>query len=284
MAARERLEQGSAAAPVRVLVVGAPERMNIAVDALGEQGCDVTTCENPKRVSDACDDAWPDAVVLDVTVASRDAALEALDWLRRSAQLGVVVVTEPHDADARVHAVRLRADDAVAPVDSGELVARVAAIVRRSQTRTAATGGIGDMSIDRANRTVSRRGTPISLTQRELQVLEVLIEQPGRVVSKDTLLDRVWGQSRRSANAVEVQISALRRKLHDAGPPVIHTSHGEGYVFRPVVTTVDAKRSYMIAERERLVREREEAVARRTKLLRQMEEQLQRRSSLYRNP
>jgi DNA-binding response OmpR family regulator len=267
---------------VKVVVVGNADRTRAIVAALQEHSCMVSLVDDPKLVSDRCDDEWPDVVVIEVTAAARADALDALDWLRRSANIPVIVMTEPRDVEARLRALTLRADDTVAPTDPREIIARVAALVRRNRLRRADAQPLGDLMIDRDGRRVSRRGTSTSLTQRELQVLEVLVERPGRVVSKEELLDRVWGGKRRSVNAVEAQISALRRKLHEIGPPVIHTAHGEGYVFRPSVVVEARQRTYMMAERERLVREREEAVARRTKLLRQLEEQFARRNQLLR--
>jgi DNA-binding response OmpR family regulator len=261
--------------------VGAPEALRDIVTALRDHSCTVDTTDDPKVVPDRCDEHWPDAVVIDVAGSMRVIALDALDWLRQCANLPVVAMTEPADVEARLLAVKLRADDTVSPTDPREVVGRVAAMVRRSRLAHPQAQPLGDLSIDRNGRRVARRGSSATLTQRELQVLEVLVERPGRVVAKAELLDRVWGSKRRSVNAVEAQISALRRKLHDLGPPLIHTAHGEGYVFRPSVVGEARPRAYMIAERERLVREREEAVARRTKLLRQLEDQVTQRAELH---
>jgi DNA-binding response OmpR family regulator len=278
---RERAEvhevPGMQPGPVTVLVVGALERVHLIVDALRAHACEVEVLENVKRVADECEQHWPEVVVLDIANTRRAEALDALDWLRRAAMLPTIVVTQPDDVDARLRALSLRADDAVAPADPREIVARIALLVRRSRTRQSNVRPLGDLVIERAGRRVTRRGRDAALTQRELEVLEVLVERPGRVVSKEELLDRVWNERRRSTNAVEAQISGLRRKLHELGPPIIHTAHGEGYVFRPAVVVDLSRRSHMISERERLVREREEAVAMRARLLRQMEQQMTRR-------
>jgi DNA-binding response OmpR family regulator len=262
--------------PVSVLVVGALDRVRFVADALREHSCEVDLLENVKRVADECEQHWPEVVVLDIALARRDDALEALGWLRRAAFLPTVVMTQPDDVDARLRALALRADNTVAPTDPREIVARVAILARRGRGRRALVHPLGDLVVTHEGRRVSRGGRETSLTQRELDVLEVLVERPGRVVSKDELLERVW-KRRRSANAVEAQISALRRKLHELGPPVIHTAHGAGYVFRPAVAVNVANRAQMISERERLVREREEAVAQRTRLLHQMAQMGRRR-------
>jgi two-component system response regulator TctD len=269
------------AGSVRVIVVGAADAVSDIVAALRDHSCTVDVIDDPKLVSDCCDAHWPDCIVIDIAAATRVAALDAVDWVRQYANLPVVAMTAPADVDARLMAVRLRAEDTVSPTDPREVVGRVAALVRRSRLRRPEARPLGDLIVDHEGRRVARRGNMAMLTQRELQVLEVLVERPGRVVGKEELLDRVWGTTRRSVNAVEAQISALRRKLHEIGPPVIHTAHGEGYVFRPSVAVESRPRAHMILERERLVREREEAVVRRAKLLRQLEEQVTRRGDLH---
>jgi DNA-binding response OmpR family regulator len=252
------------------------------VAALRAHSCLVEVGDDPKRIPDYCDDRWPDVIVVEALGPNRDAALEATEWARRSANLPVVVLTAPADVEARLRSLTLHADDTVAPTAPAEIVGRVAALARQRRLRRPDLRPLGDLSVDRSGRRVTRRGNSVALTHRELQVLEVLAERPGRVVSKEELLDRVWSTHRRSPNAVEAQISGLRRKLDALGPPVIHTAHGEGYVFRPVVATDTRQRSSIIAERERLVREREQAVERRAKLLRKLEEEVARRDRLFR--
>jgi DNA-binding response OmpR family regulator len=267
--------------PVSVLVVGSLDRVRFVADALRDHSCDVDLLENVKLVVDECEHQWPEVVVLDVAINGRTEALDALEWLRHSAGLPTVVMTQPDDVDARLRALALQADDTVAPTDPREIVTRVALLARRGRGRHTVAQSLGDMVIYRDGRSVARRGHEISLTHRESEVLDVLVERPGRVVSKDELLQRVWKSNGRSVNAVEAQISGLRRKLHETGPPVIHTAHGEGYVFRPSVLVNAVSRAHMISERERLVREREEAVAVRARLLRQMETELGRRGEAH---
>jgi len=191
-------------------------------------------------------------------------------WLK----VEVVVVTEPHDVDARVQAITAEADVAIAPVAPGEMVARVASSVRRNRRAgTKNTLSIGDMHIHTKDRHVTRRGQVVHLTGRELDVLLVLVEEPGRAVTKQELLQRLWREKARTPNAVEAQISGLRKKLHQIGPAVIHTVHGVGYAFEPVIPalTPDVE---SLTERERRVREREAVVAKRVRMLRDMERRL----------
>jgi two-component system OmpR family response regulator len=267
-----------------VLVVGTEPRVAPIVAALRGQGCTVHVGDAPARVAEYCDAAWPEAVVIDGVGSARDAALGAVEWARRSANLPVLLMTEPADVEARLRSLALRADDTVAPTAPEEIVGRVAAMVRQRRTQRPDAQPLGDLSIDREGRRVTRQGNAAGLTQRELDVLEVLVERPGRVVSKEELLARVWPDKGRTVNAVEAQISGLRRKLDAMGPPVIHTAHGEGYAFRPVTAKEGGGRppTLDLAERERLVREREQAVARRADLLRQLEDEVARRAPILR--
>src|SRR5262249_49852041 len=91
---------------------------------------------------------------------------------------------------------------------------------------------LGDVVVDRAGQCISRGGTTIGLTSRELAVLQSLMQRVGAVVSKETLLDEVWADEARptTLNAVEAHVSALRRKLEELDAPILRTVHGRGYV------------------------------------------------------
>jgi len=95
----------------------------------------------------------------------------------------------------------------------------------------------GDLTVDLAQRSAVRNGKRVALTPREVSLLVTLIERSEQPVTKQELLTAVWGAQARSQNVVEANVSSLRRKLHALGPPVIHTLHRAGYIFRPVPTS-----------------------------------------------
>ena len=92
---------------------------------------------------------------------------------------------------------------------------------------------IGDLLIDQEASLARRAGTPLDLTATEFRLLEFLAGSRGRTLSKGQILTQVWGYDDYDPNLVEVHISALRRKLESAGPRMIHTVRGLGYVLRP---------------------------------------------------
>jgi DNA-binding response OmpR family regulator len=141
----------------------------------------------------------------------------------------ILMLTASGEIDARVQGLSLGADDYLPkPFAFAELVARLRALQRRPPSPPRPVLAYGDIQLDRGRRTATRGGRDLGLTRKELAVLEVLLEEPGRVVSAEELLERVWDEHvDLFTNAVRVTIMHLRRKLGD--PPVIKTVIGEGY-------------------------------------------------------
>jgi DNA-binding response OmpR family regulator len=141
----------------------------------------------------------------------------------------ILMLTASGEIDARVEGLSLGADDYLPkPFAFAELVARIRALQRRAVSPPRPVLTYGDIELDRGLRSAARGGRDLGLTRKELSVLEVLLEQGGRVVSAEELLERVWDEHADPfTNAVRVTIMHLRRKLGD--PPVIETVIGEGY-------------------------------------------------------
>lgn len=141
------------------------------------------------------------------------------------------VALVPDDALASASALAAGFDDVVgAPHHPQEVVARVGAVLarRRRQGRL----DFADVMVDLDGHEVRRDGQTVSLTSTEFRLLVTLLRHPHQVLSKRQLLELVWGFDDYDANVVEVQISALRRKLEACGPRFIHTVRGVGYVVR----------------------------------------------------
>lgn len=141
----------------------------------------------------------------------------------------ILMLTAAGNVDARVEGLSIGADDYLPkPFVMGELVARVRALGRRPSAMTPPRLVAGDLEIDPARRTATRAGRPLSLTRKEFGVLEVLAAAPGRVVSAEELLERVWDDAADPfTNAVRITMMTLRRKLGEPGP--IDTVVGVGY-------------------------------------------------------
>ncbi len=145
----------------------------------------------------------------------------------------VYLVASPAGREA-LAAFEAGADDCVGRPPSPAIVAaRVGAVLRRSGRRTAGALRVRDLVVDEAGEEAYRAGSPVRLTPTELRLLATMAASPGQVFSKTALLSQVWGFAQFSPNLVEVHMSALRRKLEEHGPRLVHTVRGTGYVIRP---------------------------------------------------
>jgi two-component system, OmpR family, response regulator TctD len=171
-----------------------------------------------------------DIVILDVMLPSLD-GFSILKRLRqRKNKTPVLILTSRSEVDDRVGALDVGADDyLVKPFDYRELEARVRALLRRNAGEATNELICGDIVIDRTSRTVALKGVPVELTRRELTILEIMAERPGRIFGKDELVDRLFGfEDNPSPNAVEQYIARLRKRL--SGSQVeIRTLRGLGY-------------------------------------------------------
>ncbi len=170
-----------------------------------------------------------EALVLDLGLPRKD-GLAVLDGLRRAGlKLPVLVLTARDAVPDRIAGLDRGADDyVVKPVDLGELAARLRALVRRSHGEARELLRVQDVELDPAARTVARAGAQVSLSTREFDLLETLMLNAGRVLSREQLEQHLysWGEEVES-NAVEVHVHHLRRKL---GGELIRTVRGVGYL------------------------------------------------------
>jgi len=180
----------------------------------------------------------PSAVILDLRlpgVPGRDVCREIKS---QSPALPVIVLSATTDVMDKVLLLELGADDYVTkPFSPKELLARLRAAMRRS-ARLPATEvfGFGDVSIDFTRMEVTRTGEPVTLTAQEFKVLKFFVQNQGRVISREELLNEVWGyQSYPSTRTVDNHILKLRQKLEDdaGNPQHFRTVHGAGYKFVP---------------------------------------------------
>ena len=169
------------------------------------------------------------AVLLDLGLPRLD-GLALLKRLRaRSDRVPVLILTARDAIDQRIQGLDSGADDyVVKPVDLGELAARLRALVRRSKGEAASILEAGELRLDPAAHEVIFRGRPVELQPREFAMLQELMLNAGRVLSRDQLVERLyaWGEEIES-NAIEVHVHHLRRKL---APDLIRTIRGVGYL------------------------------------------------------
>ena len=182
--------------------------------------------------------AVPDLVVLDLMLPGLD-GLEVCRRLRADAATAgvpIIMLTAKADEVDRVVGLEVGADDyVVKPFSPKELVARVRAVLRRARPAAGATPVLaaGPLTLDVARHTVTLHGRPLALTPKEFDLLRVLLEAAGRVLSREHLLNRVWGYARADeieSRTVDVHIRRLRAKLGDVGSRIA-TVKSVGYRF-----------------------------------------------------
>jgi len=179
----------------------------------------------------------PDLIVLDLNLPR----LDGFSVLARLRQAGsparILILTARSEVEHRVKGLKAGADDYLAkPFSLDELIARVEALGRRGATPTAADLlKVADLHLDVQHRRVTRAGRIIALSPREFDVLQVLMQEPGRVFSRTELCERIWQRDHEyDTRTVEIFITRLRKKV-DAGftVPLIHTLRLVGYTVRP---------------------------------------------------
>jgi DNA-binding response OmpR family regulator len=179
----------------------------------------------------------PDLVVLDLNLPGLD-GFSVLNQLRQAkSPARVLILTARGDVEHRVKGLKAGADDYLGkPFSMDEFVARVEALGRRGATPTAADLlNVADLHMDVQHRRVTRSGQLIALSPREFDVLQVLMQEPGRVFSRTELCERVWQRDHEyDTRTVEIFITRLRKKVDASfNPPLIHTLRAVGYTIRP---------------------------------------------------
>ena len=175
-----------------------------------------------------------DAAIVDVMLPQID-GLTVIDRMRgRGVRTPVLILSARRTVDDRVRGLQAGGDDYLTkPFAFAELLARVQALIRRATGTTEPTRlVVGDLSLDLLTRGAERGGRVLDLRPREFALLEYLMRNPGRVLSKTMILSHVWGYNfNPGTNVVDVLVSRLREKIErDDEPKVLHTVRGVGYV------------------------------------------------------
>lgn len=223
--------------PADVLVVeDTPEVSEVVRRVLTAAGFTVHQAADGEAGLNAALDTRPDLVILDVGLPKRSGFEVAQELRRRAFRAPVLMLTARGTVSDKITGLDAGADDYLAkPFDAEELVARVRALIRRSTlSADSARLTVGDLTLDPMTRTVARGGREISLTQKEYALLEYLMRNAGRPVSRQMIAEHVWKQPfDPTTNIVDVYINYLRRKIDaDSGPELLHTVRGVGYVLK----------------------------------------------------
>jgi DNA-binding response OmpR family regulator len=229
------LANGADKAGGRVLVVEDDEDIaDVLRRSLRGEGYEVRTSADGVDALDVAAGFVPDLVVLDLGLPRLD-GVEVCRRLRADSDVPILMLTARSETEDRVGGLDSGADDyLVKPFERQELLARIRALLRRRPPRGSASLAVGDLTLNPDTREVRRGGREIELTNREFELLEFLMRNERLVVSRERLLDEVWGYDPMAAtNTIDVFISNLRRKLEAGGEPrLLHTKRGAGYVLK----------------------------------------------------
>jgi len=209
---------------------------------LSYEGYRVTIAENGQRALEAARDDPPDLVILDLMLPG---GLDGLEICRRLRAAGdgfpIMILTARDEVADRVAGLDAGADDyLVKPFAFEELLARVRALLRRQERRAedteeeAAVYKFADLELDTTSRFAFRNGRQIELTTREYELLLLFLRHPNQVLTRDVIMERIWGYDfPGESNVLEVYISNLRRHLESGGEPrLLQTVRGAGYALR----------------------------------------------------
>lgn len=225
---------------VRALVVDDEESITqLVAMALRYEGWEVETAASGADALETMKTFDPDVAVFDMMLPDFD-GLQLLSKVRASGgHFPVLFLTALDSVEDRVAGLTAGGDDyVVKPFSLEELLARLRGLVRRSQITLASQPNpivrVGDLELNEDSYEVTRDGEYIQLTSTEFELLRYLMRNPGRVLSKAQILDRVWSYDfEGKPTVVELYISYLRRKIDAGRTPMIHTVRGAGYMVKP---------------------------------------------------
>jgi two-component system, OmpR family, response regulator MprA len=225
----------SAAETGRVLIVeDDSEIADVLRRTLRQEGHEVRAAGDGVEALEAAAEFAPDLVILDLGLPRLD-GIDVCRRLREESDVPILVLTARGELEHRVEGLDSGADDyLVKPFERRELLARMRALMRRRPPRGSAALVVGDLVLNPDTREVRRGEREVELTNREFELLEYLMQNERLVISRERLLEEVWGYDPMAmTNTIDVFISNLRRKLEAGGEPrMLHTKRGAGYVVR----------------------------------------------------
>jgi two-component system response regulator MprA len=216
----------------RVLVVDDdPPLRRMLARTLAAEGYEVSVAADGGGALAEAERAAPDVIVLDVAMPAPDGLAVCRRLRSKGLPTPILMLTARDAVPDRVAGLEAGADDyLVKPFAVQELIARLRALTRRgSDAHATPLRSYADLTLDVATRRATRSGRPIELTAREVDLLELLLRESGRVVTRERALEEIWDDGA-EANVVDRYVTRLRRKL--GAPPLIRTVRGSGFTLR----------------------------------------------------
>jgi len=223
---------------MQVLVVEDDRNLRrFLIKALKEEGYGAVEAESGDRALECALGASFNCIILDVMLPGRDGFYVVTELRSRSVFTPVLMLTAKDELESRVRGLEGGADDYLTkPFDLAELLARVHALIRRAEFRHKdATLSVGSLTLDPLTRQVTQAGRRVDLSAREFALLEFLMRNVGRTVSRSRIAEAVWNyQFDPETNVVDVYVNYLRKKLFFGKRTTpIHTVRGTGYRLEP---------------------------------------------------
>ncbi len=232
---------------MRVLVIEDEQKMaELIKRGLEEEGMEVETSYDGETGLEAAKSGNHDLVILDLGLPGRDGLEVARDLRESGSKIPVLILTAQDSTEMKVKGLDTGADDYLTkPFAFAEMLARIRALLRRTQSEDTTKLQISDLVLNLINRRVSRAGKEVQLTNKEFSLLEYFMRHPDEILSRETLSEKVWEETFDTlTNVIDVYINYLRNKIdRQFEPKLIQTVRGVGYTLKtPEVG------SHMVAE------------------------------------
>jgi two-component system, OmpR family, response regulator MprA len=219
----------------RILIIEDDEAIvNVLKRGLAYEGYQVDSAYDGEAGLVLARDHNPDLIILDWLLPGLD-GLEVCRRLRTGGNIPILMLTAKDTVKNRIEGLDSGADDyMVKPFELNELLARVRALLRRTQQERGAVLTFADLILDTSTRQANRNSRTIGLTAKEFDLLELFLRHPRQVLTREVIFDRVWGYDfGGESNVLDVYIRYLRQKLESGGEArLIHTVRSVGYVLR----------------------------------------------------
>ena len=228
--------------PTTILIIDDDRKLNeLLTDYLGQYQMTVLTAEHPREGLNLLRQQSPSLVILDLMLPEQDGFAVCRE-IRKDSSVPIIMLTARGDLPDRVAGLELGADDYLAkPFEPRELVARIQTVLRRGTSPFSMNSEheilqAEALTVNLRTRSVSLENQPLDLTTMEFEILSLFLKNPGTVLTREEIMDRIRGIDWEAYNrSVDVGVSRLRQKLHDdpKRPHYIKTIWGAGYQFLP---------------------------------------------------
>jgi DNA-binding response OmpR family regulator len=221
---------------MHVLVIEDEQKMaDLIKRGLEEEGMEVETAYDGDTGIELGKDGKHDLIILDLALPGRDGLEVSRELRSAGVKTPILILTAQDSTEMKVKGLDSGADDYLTkPFAFAEMLARIRALQRRTQSEDSTRLQIGDLSLNLINRRVNRANVEVQLTGKEFALLEYFMRHPDEILSRETLSEKVWEETFDTlTNVIDVYINYLRNKIdRQFEPKLIHTVRGVGYMFK----------------------------------------------------